>query len=84
MATKIINALNAILRKIPIFFLRGYQYILSPFLGQRCRFYPTCSEYAIIVFSRFNFFYACWLTVWRLLRCQPFCQGGEDLPPPKH
>ncbi len=83
MATKIINAINTLLRVVSVFLLRAYQLILSPFLGGQCRFYPTCSDYAITVFTRFNFFYACWLTLWRLLRCHPLCKGGEDLPPPK-
>ena len=48
-------------------------------LGWRaCRFHPTCSEYSVAAFRRFPSPKALGLTVWRLLRCQPFCRGGFD------
>jgi len=47
-----------------------------------CRFRPTCSEYAIDSYQNYNFFYATLLTIWRILRCNPFSKGGYD-PIPK-
>ena len=48
-----------------------------------CRYNPTCSNYAIEAFENYNFFYASILTVWRILRCNPFSKGGYD-PIPKY
>jgi hypothetical protein len=59
----------------------GYQRWLSPLLGPRCRFYPTCSDYARIAVIRFGPLRGSLLTGWRLLRCQPLCHGGEDPVP---
>ncbi|MCH9705282.1 MAG: membrane protein insertion efficiency factor YidD [Proteobacteria bacterium] len=73
--------LNKLACRLAILLILGYQRSLGLLLGGRCRFYPSCSEYARIVFTRFNFFTAFRLTLWRLLRCQPLCKGGEDLPP---
>ncbi|NLL36404.1 MAG: membrane protein insertion efficiency factor YidD [Fretibacterium sp.] len=64
-----------------ILLIRCYQIFLSPFLGRSCRFYPTCSHYALFVFREWGFFRGALLTLWRLLRCGPWCEGGCDLPP---
>ncbi|MDX1972662.1 MAG: membrane protein insertion efficiency factor YidD [Candidatus Sumerlaeia bacterium] len=56
-----------------------YQILLSPFTGGQCRFYPTCSEYAMAVLMRRPIWRALPLICWRLLRCQPLCKGGVDL-----
>lgn len=63
--------------------IRGYQYVISPLLGQRCRFTPTCSEYSIIAFKRFGLIKGSWLTMKRVLKCHPLHIGGEDPVPPK-
>ena len=81
MAIKIIRAIDGWLCRFAVRVLAIYQRIFSVFFFGRCRFHPTCSEYARIVFKRFSFFSACRLTIWRLLRCHPFCPGGEDPPP---
>lgn len=47
-----------------------------------CRYHPTCSNYAIDAFKHYNIFYASLLTIWRILRCNPFSRGGYD-PIPK-
>lgn len=73
--------LNTLACTFALLLIKLYQRTLGYVLGGRCRFYPTCSEYARIAFGRFNFFTALCLTVWRLLRCQPLAKGGEDLPP---
>lgn len=65
--------------KIVILFIKGYQTTLSPILGGQCRFVPTCSEYAIYQFTHRPFHIAITKTVWRILRCNPFCRGGFDL-----
>lgn len=64
-----------------IILIRGYQIFLSPLLGARCRFYPTCSQYALIVFREWGFFKGGALTLKRLLKCGPWHEGGYDPPP---
>lgn len=63
------------------FVIRAYQWLVSPLLGQNCRFHPTCSEYAIAVIQRFGIARGCWLTLKRLGRCHPWHPGGFDPPP---
>ena len=58
--------------------LRGYQYAVSPFLGQHCRFHPTCSAYAILALQEYGVLRGAWLSVKRLLRCHPWNRGGFD------
>lgn len=60
-----------------------YKRVLSPLLGARCRFYPSCSDYARIALVRFGPLRGSVLAAWRILRCQPLCHGGED-PVPEH
>ena len=62
--------------------IRGYQLILSPFVGGQCRFYPTCSEYAREAIELHGSIKGSWLTVKRLLRCGPWHAGGVDPVPP--
>lgn len=61
--------------------IRGYQRLLSPLLGQRCRYYPSCSSYAVQAISRHGVLRGGWLATWRLLRCNPFSPGGVDHVP---
>ncbi|MDO4585478.1 MAG: membrane protein insertion efficiency factor YidD [Planctomycetia bacterium] len=63
-----------------IFLVRIYQKTLSPILGRQCRFHPTCSEYYILAVRKYGFCYGSILGAWRILRCNPFCRGGEDFP----
>ncbi|MFH0992769.1 MAG: membrane protein insertion efficiency factor YidD [bacterium] len=62
--------------------IRKYQ---TAFAGRRprCRYSPTCSNYALQAYENYNFFYATILTVWRILRCNPLSRGGYD-PIPKY
>jgi len=55
-----------------------YQKTLSPLWGRHCRFYPSCSQYFILAVQKKGLFKGMALTVWRLLRCNPFCRGGLD------
>lgn len=61
--------------------IRAYQLILSPFLGPACRFYPTCSEYALQAVTRHGAIKGSILAVKRILRCHPFNPGGYDPVP---
>nr|WP_254872310.1 membrane protein insertion efficiency factor YidD [Victivallis sp. Marseille-Q1083] len=60
-----------------------YQRIVSPWLPGCCRFTPTCSHYGAEALKQHGFWRGSLLTLWRLLRCQPFCRGGYDPVPPK-
>ena len=61
--------------------LRAYQYALSPFLGQHCRFHPTCSQYAIEALRIHGAGRGLLLAARRLLRCHPWHPGGPDPVP---
>lgn len=61
--------------------IRGYQYILSPWIGHQCRFTPTCSHYTIEAIQLHGALKGCWLGLRRILRCHPFSQGGYDPVP---
>ena len=63
--------------------IRGYQLAISPMLGPRCRFYPSCSCYAHTAIERFGVWRGFWLGTRRLLRCHPFAEGGYDPVPDK-
>ena len=67
--------------KAVIVLLRGYQLLISPVLGPRCRFYPSCSNYAVTAFRRHGLARGLYLSVRRLLRCHPFNPGGIDPVP---
>ncbi|MBQ0125464.1 MAG: membrane protein insertion efficiency factor YidD [Clostridiales bacterium] len=66
---------------IAIFFVKLYQKFISPLKPPCCRFTPTCSQYAVEAFSEWGFIVGLGLTVWRILRCNPFCRGGYDPVP---
>ncbi|MCU0635568.1 MAG: membrane protein insertion efficiency factor YidD [Gemmatimonadaceae bacterium] len=61
--------------------VRAYQLLLSPVLGGACRYYPTCSQYAIEALERHGARRGGWLAVKRILRCHPFRPGGFDPVP---
>ena len=63
--------------------VRGYQILISPWLPRCCRFTPSCSNYAIEALRKRGFWIGSFLTLWRLLRCQPFARGGYDPVPLK-
>ncbi|MCF8382217.1 MAG: membrane protein insertion efficiency factor YidD [Chlorobium sp.] len=74
-------SLRRIVNLVPIVLIRFYRAYLSPLLGPSCRYYPTCSQYALEAYDAHNFFYASCLTIWRILRCNPFSKGGYDPVP---
>jgi putative membrane protein insertion efficiency factor len=61
--------------------IRVYQRTLSPLLGPRCRFYPSCSHYAIEAIERHGALRGTWLAAKRIVRCQPLSAGGHDPVP---
>ena len=66
-----------------IWLVRLYQRFISPIKPPCCRFTPTCSAYAVEAYMKRGFFIGTILTVWRILRCNPFCKGGYDPVPEK-
>jgi hypothetical protein len=61
--------------------IRVYQLLLSPFLGNHCRFTPSCSQYAAEAIAGHGALAGTWLAIKRIARCQPFCEGGHDPVP---
>ena len=61
--------------------VRGYRLMLSPWLGNACRFEPTCSRYSLAALEKHGALAGSYLTVHRILRCQPWCDGGHDPVP---
>ena len=66
------------LRSVVLLPIRGYQKLISPMLGEHCKYYPSCSEYAVQAISRFGILRGLVLAGWRLLRCNPWSRGGYD------
>jgi hypothetical protein len=71
------------MQKFLILLVQGYRYFLSPLLGNHCRFYPTCSQYALDALERHGAWRGTWLAVRRLARCHPWHPGGVDPVPDK-
>ncbi|HWE08588.1 MAG TPA: membrane protein insertion efficiency factor YidD [Solirubrobacteraceae bacterium] len=65
-------------RRLFVLPIRLYQLLLSPLAGERCKYYPSCSEYAVQAISRFGILRGLVLAAWRLLRCNPWSRGGYD------
>ncbi len=65
--------------------IKGYQFLISPLLGNSCRYLPTCSEYSIEALKNFGFFKGSFLSIKRILSCHPikFLGGGEGFDPVK-
>jgi putative membrane protein insertion efficiency factor len=61
--------------------VRGYRLLLSPWLGNACRFEPTCSRYSLQALQQHGALAGSYLTVHRILRCNPWCDGGHDAVP---
>src|SRR5690606_8511206 len=68
--------------RLAIALLRGYEFAISPLLGPRCRFTPTCSEYAMQAIARFGLLRGGWLALRRIVCCHPLNPGGPDPVPP--
>ncbi len=68
------------MRRLLISMITGYQRWISPLKKPCCRFYPTCSQYAILAIEKYGVFRGTLKALWRILRCNPFCEGGVDYP----
>ncbi|HEY5716590.1 MAG TPA: membrane protein insertion efficiency factor YidD [Psychromonas sp.] len=73
--------ISAALQWVVIKFIRGYQLFISPMIGPRCRFTPTCSQYAIEAIILHGIIKGCWLAASRIIKCQPLSEGGYDPVP---
>jgi hypothetical protein len=69
------------MRAVLLFIIRAYRFLLSPWIGNHCRFHPTCSCYAITAIERFGAGRGAYLAIRRLLKCHPLHQGGYDPVP---
>jgi uncharacterized protein len=70
-------------RRVLVGLVRAYRLLLSPWLGNVCRYYPSCSHYALDALNRHGALGGTTLAVWRVLRCNPWSLGGCD-PVPEH
>ena len=73
--------MNKLISKILIFVIQTYRYLLSPWLGQHCRFHPTCSVYAMQAIQKHGAWRGSCLALKRLASCHPWHQGGVDPVP---
>lgn len=69
------------MKKVLLLLVRGYQLLLSPVLPQSCRFDPSCSQYSIEAISRYGALKGVWLSIKRVIRCNPWSPGGYDPVP---
>lgn len=69
-----------LLSSILIGMITVYKRVISPHLGAHCRYYPSCSEYAILAIRKDGAFVGACRAAWRILRCNPFTKGGIDFP----
>jgi putative membrane protein insertion efficiency factor len=67
-------------RRLATLPIRGYQKTISPLLGDRCKYHPSCSRYAVGAIERYGVLRGVVLATWRLLRCNPWSHGGIDHP----
>jgi uncharacterized protein len=67
-------------QRIAIAPIRAYQRVISPMFGRRCKYHPTCSEYAVGAVRQYGVTRGVVLAAWRLLRCNPWSGGGVDYP----
>jgi putative membrane protein insertion efficiency factor len=75
------DAIARLPQRLLALLIRGYQRLLSPLLPPSCRFYPSCSQYALEAVNRHGAFKGSWLAARRLVRCHPFNAGGFDPVP---
>lgn len=78
MLRKTLAAISQGPQKVIVMFIKVYQLVISPLLGPRCRFFPSCSDYACEALEHYGIVKGLYLTAKRLLRCHPGCEGGID------
>jgi len=76
----VVHQLKLLPSQLLIAAVRVYQWLLRPIFGNRCRFYPSCSEYFILAVQKYGAVSGSLRGIWRILRCHPFHQGGYDPP----
>jgi putative membrane protein insertion efficiency factor len=77
----LVSAIVRLPRRTLIALITVYRFFLSPWIGQQCRFYPTCSVYAEQAIERHGAAVGTYLGARRILRCHPWCEGGLDPVP---
>ncbi|KPQ19790.1 MULTISPECIES: membrane protein insertion efficiency factor YidD [unclassified Halomonas] len=77
----LVNAVRWLVGQCLVVMVRIYQYTLSPLLGPRCRFWPSCSSYAIEAIQVHGPFKGSWMAMKRILKCHPGSKGGMDPVP---
>ena len=78
---QLLAAPGLIVQRLLLGLIIVYRYALSPFLGQRCRFHPSCSAYAAEALTKYGALHGSWLAIKRVCRCHPFHPGGHDPVP---
>lgn len=81
LSSTVIHVVTVVPRTVLIMLVRVYQIVLSPLLPASCRYYPSCSTYAVEALERHGALRGGWLTLRRLARCNPFRPGGYDPVP---
>lgn len=81
MLRQLITNIHSALIWIVIKLIHTYRYLLSPWIGNQCRFYPSCSAYAEESFLKHGFLLGVYLTLARLIKCHPWHKGGLDPVP---
>jgi uncharacterized protein len=79
---RLLAALYFLPRNLAVGFMLGYRKLISPLYGNVCRYYPSCSRYALESLQRRGLIVGSILSAWRVLRCNPFSAGGIDDPKP--
>ncbi len=69
------------MKQLIILLIKGYQRLISPLLGPRCCYYPSCSQYASEAIAVHGLIKGLWLAIKRILRCHPQAEGGHDPVP---
>ena len=72
------------MKHVALWLIRFYQRHISPYRTPCCKFVPTCSQYAVQALEEHGFWKGSWLSLWRILRCNPFSKGGYDPVPTKN
>lgn len=76
--------MRAVISKLLVTLIKAYRLVLSPWLGQQCRFHPTCSQFALQAVEQHGPYRGSWLAVKRLASCHPWHEGGIDHVPENH
>ncbi|MES9886279.1 MAG: membrane protein insertion efficiency factor YidD [Candidatus Sedimenticola sp. 20ELBAFRAG] len=72
------------MKRLILLLIKGYSYLISPILGNNCRYYPTCSAYTEEAVEKHGVWRGLWLGIKRISRCHPFHEGGVDpVPEPR-